>query len=133
VPAVPLRRTLYGLSIALNVAGAAAVVWKLAHRQTRSESFQLDRRSQLEALRGRRAEVVMLGDSLTNFGEWGELLDRPGAANRGIGMDTTEDVLARLSPRRPITPRAWPRSSARSAGALTRRANALIKGAPVAL
>jgi lysophospholipase L1-like esterase len=37
----------------------------------------------------------MLGDSLTDWGEWHELLGRP-AANRGIAGDTTHDVAARL-------------------------------------
>jgi lysophospholipase L1-like esterase len=38
---------------------------------------------------------VLLGDSLTDWGEWHELLGFP-AANRGISGDTTDDVLDRL-------------------------------------
>ena len=40
-------------------------------------------------------DVVMLGDSLTQRGEWWELLGRP-VANRGISSDTVADVEARL-------------------------------------
>jgi lysophospholipase L1-like esterase len=40
-------------------------------------------------------DVVVVGDSLTERGEWWELLDRP-VANRGIAGDTVDDVRARL-------------------------------------
>jgi lysophospholipase L1-like esterase len=43
-----------------------------------------------------RATVIMLGDSITEFGgDWSELLDIP-ALNRGIAGDTTEGMLSRL-------------------------------------
>lgn len=38
----------------------------------------------------------MLGDSLTHAGAWGELLGGEFVRNRGIGGDTTLDVVARL-------------------------------------
>lgn len=47
-------------------------------------------------------EVVMLGDSLTQWGEWSELLGRP-VANRGIGGDTSTGLLARLDTTVPKT------------------------------
>jgi lysophospholipase L1-like esterase len=40
--------------------------------------------------------VVFLGDSITERGDWGEWFPDLGAVNRGIGWDTSEDVLARL-------------------------------------
>ena len=43
-----------------------------------------------------RAEVVMIGDSLTDGAEWHELFPRHNIANRGIDSDTTDGVLARL-------------------------------------
>src|SRR5262249_30423801 len=58
-----------------------------------------------EVLRGQPADIVMLGDSLTHFGEWGELLDRPRVANRGVGMDTTRDVLDRIDAVTALRPR----------------------------
>ena len=42
------------------------------------------------------AQVVMIGDSLTDGAEWAELFPRQDIANRGIDGDTTEGVLARL-------------------------------------
>jgi lysophospholipase L1-like esterase len=41
------------------------------------------------------AEVVMVGDSLTQYAEWTELISRP-AVNRGVADDTIEDVRTRL-------------------------------------
>ncbi|HEX8110452.1 MAG TPA: GDSL-type esterase/lipase family protein, partial [Kofleriaceae bacterium] len=42
-----------------------------------------------------RRDVVVVGDSLTECGEWWELLDRP-VANRGVAGDTVAAVRARL-------------------------------------
>lgn len=41
--------------------------------------------------------IVMLGDSLTEMCDWGELLNYPDVINRGISGDGTEGVLARVS------------------------------------
>jgi GDSL-like Lipase/Acylhydrolase family len=43
------------------------------------------------------AEIVMLGDSLTEMGIWAELLEGLSIVNRGIGGDGTTGVLKRLS------------------------------------
>jgi lysophospholipase L1-like esterase len=43
-----------------------------------------------------RADVVMLGDSHTENGPWSELLPEAVILNRGIGWDSTQDVLDRL-------------------------------------
>jgi lysophospholipase L1-like esterase len=53
------------------------------------------RREHLEML-GTRAEVVMLGDSLTELGEWQEMFPEVKIANRGISSDTTSGILERL-------------------------------------
>ena len=50
------------------------------------------------------AEVVMLGDSLTDGGAWNELLDRP-VANRGVGGDTSDLLLKRLDASVPVSAR----------------------------
>lgn len=42
--------------------------------------------------------VVFLGDSITAGGQWDELFPGVAARNRGIGGDTTAQVLARLEP-----------------------------------
>jgi lysophospholipase L1-like esterase len=41
-------------------------------------------------------EVVMIGDSITQGGIWSEMFPGVAIANRGVGGDTTADVLARL-------------------------------------
>ncbi|MDB5469899.1 MAG: hypothetical protein JWR84_1459 [Caulobacter sp.] len=86
------------------VAGAAADhVWSGSRaRQEQAElaaapqlraSYQ-HRVSHFERLKS-RPEVVMLGDSITQWGEWNELIG-PQVANRGVGGDTTGQLLARL-------------------------------------
>ncbi|MDR1956335.1 MAG: GDSL-type esterase/lipase family protein, partial [Treponema sp.] len=42
-------------------------------------------------------DIVMLGDSITNLVNWNEILHNKGIANLGIGGDSTEGVLNRLS------------------------------------
>jgi lysophospholipase L1-like esterase len=45
---------------------------------------------------GQTADVVMLGDSLTDGAEWREMFPQHSIVNRGIDSDTTDGVLARL-------------------------------------
>lgn len=54
------------------------------------------RLSVLKALPVRHGGVVMLGDSITEGCEWGEMLGRGDVLNRGIGGDTSAGVLRRL-------------------------------------
>src|SRR5829696_483482 len=42
------------------------------------------------------AEIVMLGDSLTDWGNWNELLPGLSLINRGIAGDTSAGVITRL-------------------------------------
>ena len=41
---------------------------------------------------GSRADIVMIGDSITDYAEWSELFPNKKIANRGIGGDTTKGV-----------------------------------------
>lgn len=54
----------------------------------------------------RAGEVVMLGDSLTEFAPWGELLGRPDVRNQGIAGDTVAGVARRLGSALAGPPRA---------------------------
>ncbi|MEO6489814.1 MAG: GDSL-type esterase/lipase family protein [Ferruginibacter sp.] len=47
-------------------------------------------------LYNKQNNIVMLGNSLVDYVEWGELLDRCDVANRGIGGDVTEGYLNRI-------------------------------------
>jgi lysophospholipase L1-like esterase len=57
---------------------------------------QRARRTQFEALGPARGHVVMLGDSITEFGSWDEWFPDVPIINRGIGGETSGQVLARL-------------------------------------
>jgi len=48
--------------------------------------------------------IVFLGDSLTDYCDWNELLQRNDVANRGIAGDTTEGLLNRLSSLKELNP-----------------------------
>lgn len=52
--------------------------------------------SQFEILYYLKTNIIFLGDSITDEGEWTELLDNPNIMNRGISGDTTDGVLNRL-------------------------------------
>lgn len=58
--------------------------------------YHLDRVSLFKTLPPTPNSVVFLGDSLTDYAEWNELLPDINIANRGISGDTTTDVLDRL-------------------------------------
>lgn len=51
----------------------------------------------LRGLPTSKSDIIFLGNSITNGGEWAELLGNPHAKNRGISGDTTQGVLDRLS------------------------------------
>lgn len=54
--------------------------------------------TQFERLPITSADVVFLGDSITEAVQWHELFPAVSARNRGIGGDTVEEVAARLDP-----------------------------------
>ena len=58
--------------------------------------YYLHKKSQYEKLPISRSDIVFLGDSLTDEGEWIELLENPNIKNRGISGDTTNRILERL-------------------------------------
>ena len=86
-------------SLAVNLAFALVCVSRQIRRQVPDVPSRGQARAALfrELAAGPSAhrDVVVLGDSLTERGEWWELLDRP-VANRGIAGDTVENVRARL-------------------------------------
>jgi lysophospholipase L1-like esterase len=58
-------------------------------------SYQ-DARAEIYASSKARPDVVMLGDSLTEFGIWSEMLEDFSVVNRGISGDHSAGVLRRL-------------------------------------
>jgi lysophospholipase L1-like esterase len=103
-------RWIAAASLAANLAIAAVLGARWVARQ-RSEPPALPSRERaraelFHAFAGAvRRDVVMLGDSLTDRGEWWELLERP-VANRGIAGDTIAGVAARLDDVVALAPRA---------------------------
>lgn len=62
------------------------------------DPYYKHRKSQFEQLmNNERYETMMLGDSITDEGQWDELLDNTKVQNRGISGDTTDGVLDRLN------------------------------------
>lgn len=62
-------------------------------------------RSQFDVLPAQQGSIVFVGDSITEGCHWSELLQNPAAFNRGIGGDTTADILDRLQQIYPLQPR----------------------------
>jgi len=71
----------------------------IAHASAQVSSKRRDkvRRSYFAIYKSRKIKIVMLGDSITHQIDWNELLLRSDVVNRGIGEDTTENILDRLS------------------------------------
>jgi lysophospholipase L1-like esterase len=94
-----MRTRLLFVSLSLNVVAGGVLAYKLATRQAPRATPEVERaRASLFAVlakSGPAADLVLAGDSLTDWGEWDELLGRP-VANRGIAGDTTGDLAARL-------------------------------------
>lgn len=65
--------------------------------QNRSRSTYWHQKQTLfESLPTSPEDIVMLGNSITDGGEWAEILDNVHVRNRGISGDTTDGVLQRL-------------------------------------
>lgn len=72
------------------------VALKEVKNKEERQPYYLDRKDFFEA-HGKQADIVMVGDSITDRAEWSELLGHPSIANRGINSDTTGGVLERIS------------------------------------
>jgi lysophospholipase L1-like esterase len=82
----------------VNLAEPGAAPVASAHWQTRSTLYA--------AHPATPRHIVLVGDSLTEFGPWGELLPRLEVLNRGIAGDTVAGVMQRLGPALAGPPRA---------------------------
>lgn len=56
-----------------------------------------NRKNLFDHLQMEKGSIVFLGDSITEYGQWEELLQNPSVKNRGIAGDTTWGLLRRLS------------------------------------
>lgn len=102
------------VSVSLNIVFLAAGVLVIArrggwaylqerwHRQASREAaiyqspYYRHRQSQLEKLPIGSNDILFIGDSITNEGEWSDWFPTATIRNRGISADTTSGVLRRL-------------------------------------
>jgi lysophospholipase L1-like esterase len=59
-------------------------------------AYYWHKKDQYEKLTTSSSDIIMLGDSITDEGEWVELLNNSNIKNRGISGDTIERVIYRL-------------------------------------
>ena len=85
-------------SVALNVLGVGLFLYRRATREPVQgpAPYQKARRTHFDTLAVDEGALVMVGDSLTDWAEWGELKVAPHVVNRGISSDTVADVRARI-------------------------------------
>jgi lysophospholipase L1-like esterase len=67
-----------------------------SHQDLTLSRYQKMRLSIFENLPPSQGEIIFLGDSLTDQGEWQEYFQQINVQNRGISGDTTEGILNRL-------------------------------------
>ncbi len=96
-----MKKTLIIISIVLNIAAfsGASVIWFNLDNVLKSmfEARTVRLNSQFDTLSQRPVKVVFVGDSITEGGLWNELFPGVEIANRGIGGNTTSDILVRMN------------------------------------
>ena len=60
------------------------------------KAYYYHRKEHFESLPNTEHEIIFLGNSITDQGEWFELFENPNIKNRGIGGDVTDGILERL-------------------------------------
>ena len=87
----------FALSLAANAAIGGFILYKLLSRTPpRPATYPAHRDSLFAELPVKRSSVVMVGDSLTDWAEWAELLQNPGVINRAVSGATSADAVRRI-------------------------------------
>ena len=85
------------VTAALAISILAAVAWsQTPDNLTIFTNYWKSRADLFRRLPNLQGEIVFLGDSITDGGEWAELTENPKCINRGISGDTSWGVLIRL-------------------------------------
>lgn len=71
-------------------------VLTLNGQNTKFSTYYEQRKSLFEALPDTKGEIIFLGNSITDGGEWAELFNNKHVKNRGISGDITAGILNRL-------------------------------------
>jgi lysophospholipase L1-like esterase len=66
-------------------------------QNNRFSTYYEQRKLLFEVLPDTKGEIIFLGNSITDGGEWAELFGNKNVKNRGISGDTTDGVLFRLA------------------------------------
>lgn len=78
------------------LAGNTALAQEKKIDSSYNNSYYQGRMELFKSLQGQKHAIVFLGNSITERGQWGELLPGKIIMNRGIGGDNTFGVIARL-------------------------------------
>lgn len=104
-----MQRKLFIGSLTLNVALIALIVGGGIALKQYLQSFtplQAERwRTQFDILADKKNGIVFFGDSITEGGHWSEIFDNGDIQNRGIGGDTTQNLLDRIEQIYTLQPR----------------------------
>lgn len=85
------------VTAALAISILAAVAWsQTPDNLTIFTNYWKSRADLFRRLPNLQGEIVFLGDSITDGGEWAELTENPKCINRGISGDTSWGVLIRI-------------------------------------
>jgi lysophospholipase L1-like esterase len=77
--------------IPLNMQGLTFSINPYQH-----SAYYYQRKTHFEALANDKDEIIFIGDSITDGGEWSEMFEKKNVKNRGISGDVTQGVLDRL-------------------------------------
>lgn len=79
----------------LTLIAATLLICSAAEAQN---AYNYQKRSHYAVLPVHKYNIVFLGDSITDYGDWSEWLGNPKVINRGISGDRVEWLLSRLDP-----------------------------------
>lgn len=82
----------------LLLCAAFAVAAILGSQAEERSTYWHQRATLFEQLPVDSTDIIFLGNSITDGGEWAELFSNPNCKNRGISGDTYDGVLERLDP-----------------------------------
>lgn len=87
---------IFVVMICIPTVFAQNVVQKYEIDTTRFSKKYYHLKSLFESLPNKKKEIVFLGNSITEQGNWAELFNNKRVVNRGIGGDRTDGILYRL-------------------------------------
>ncbi|MCG2814637.1 MAG: GDSL-type esterase/lipase family protein [Candidatus Aminicenantes bacterium] len=88
-----IQKKVFGMVCCFILAGA----WmQISARPERFSPYYIQKKTLFDILPDEQGEIIFLGDSITDGGEWAEMFNDLRIKNRGISGDTTDGILARV-------------------------------------